>query len=503
MRDLYARAEFTAAGDAYDSAVAQGAMPSAEDDLLRAQLLLKHDENRAVAFLIRRPPRSSGGQQRGRWELWLAVGYARMRDFERADHHFELAQRLLNASEDRATLAYQLARRWMLEGNLEEAWRHADEMSVDRSLGTKIRGEMLRSFIYCQSERYRESAQTVMDALRLIGKHRDDYLEEWFHAVQNLALLTRELSFDEAAEVARREVDADVLWPEDYRTQRFQALKAVGWSCALRGDMLGCFRYLRMAERVIPGEAFRAILLLDRAHFARIVGEPTWALDEIAKAENLEENVDWKALAGEERVCLLLLAEATAPLNRERARYYLARYKGLDKFRSPVHLFAFDHRLEAFSTYTEGVVRAAANDEAGAEEALRRAWSIFDRIGYDWRAARAAIQLYALTKKDRWRHLAEDKLEAFPRSWLAQELRQPVASAPTVKLPPMQGKVFSMLCQKMTTAEIAQELGLSQHTVRNHLKAVFRAFGVNNRAALIAEAASRGELPASTRNAGL
>src|SRR5579862_6636839 len=99
---------------------------------------------------------------------------------------------------------------------------------------------------------------------------------------------------DEAAEVARREVDADVRWPEDYRTQRFQALKAVGWSCALRGDMLGCFRYLRMAERVIPGEAFRAILLLDRAHFARIVGEPTWALDEIAKAENLEENVDWK-----------------------------------------------------------------------------------------------------------------------------------------------------------------------------------------------------------------
>jgi DNA-binding CsgD family transcriptional regulator len=51
-----------------------------------------------------------------------------------------------------------------------------------------------------------------------------------------------------------------------------------------------------------------------------------------------------------------------------------------------------------------------------------------------------------------------------------------------------------MLCQKMTTAEIANELGLSQHTVRNHLKAVFRAYGVNNRAALIAEAASRGEL---------
>jgi DNA-binding CsgD family transcriptional regulator len=173
----------------------------------------------------------------------------------------------------------------------------------------------------------------------------------------------------------------------------------------------------------------------------------------------------------------------------------LARYKALDKMRSPVYLFAFDHRLEAYTAYAEGVVRAAANDEAGAEESLRKAWSIFDRIGYDWRAARAAMRLFEVTKKDRWRHLAEDKLEAFPRSWLTQELRRPAAAAmPTVKLPPMQGKVFSMLCRKMTTAEIAQELGLSQHTVRNHLKAVFRAYGVNNRAALIAEAASRGEL---------
>ncbi len=46
----------------------------------------------------------------------------------------------------------------------------------------------------------------------------------------------------------------------------------------------------------------------------------------------------------------------------------------------------------------------------------------------------------------------------------------------------------------MATAEIADRLSLSRHTVRNHLKALFRAYGLNNRAALIAEAASRGDL---------
>lgn len=495
MRDLFARAEFTAAADVYDRAVDEGAAPSPEDDLLRARLLLKHDENRAVAFLIRRPLRSSGGQQRGRWELWLAVGYARMRDFERADHHFELARRLLTAAEDKAQLAYQLARRSMLEAKIEDAWRYADEMSADRSLGTKIRREMLRSFIFCQEERYREAAETTISAIRLMGKRREEFLEEWYYAVQNVATLGRELSFEDATVLARQEVDADVPWSDDHRVQRFQALKAVGWSCALRGDMLGCFRYLRLAERVIPSEAYAAILLLDRAHFARIVGEQNWALDEIAKAENLAEDVDWRALGGEERIGLLLLAETTAAIDRERGRYYLARFRALDKMRSPIYLFAFDRRLEAYAAYAEGVVRAAASDTAGAEESLRKAWSIFDRIGYDWRAARAAMRLFEITQKDRWRHLAEDKLETIPRSWLACELREPAAQAiPTVKLPPMQGKVFSMLCKKMTTAEIAQELGLSQHTVRNHLKAVFRSYGVNNRAALIAEAASRGDL---------
>jgi DNA-binding CsgD family transcriptional regulator len=496
MRELFGKAEFVAAGEVYDRAVDDGATPSADDDLLRARILLKQDENRAVAFLIRRPPRTSGGQQRGRWELWLAVGYSRMRDFERADHHFSVAQRLLTAPEDKAQLAYQLARRSMLEGKLNDAWRYADEMSLDRSQDTKIRREMLRSFIFCHEEHYREAAQTTIDTIRLIGKRREEHLEEWYYALQNVATLGRELSFDEAADVARKEIDADVPWSEDHQAQRFQALKAIGWSCALRGDMLGCFRYLRFAERVIPSAAFAVILLLDRAHFARIVGETNWALDEIAKAESIAEGVDWQALVGEERVGLLLLAEATASIDRERGRYYLARYKALDKMRSPIYLFAFDHRLEAYAAYAEGVVRLAANDTDGAEEAFRKAWSTFDRIGYDWRAARAAIGLLDATKKERWRHLAEDKLQAFPRSWLARDLRDhEMRTIPTVKLPPMQNKVFTMLCQKMTTAEIAQELGLSQHTVRNHLKAVFRAYRVNNRAALVAEAAARGELP--------
>ena len=114
-----------------------------------------------------------------------------------------------------------------------------------------------------------------MNAIHLIGKRREQHLEEWFHAVQNLALLGRELAFDEAAAMARNEIDQPIEWPLDFETQHFQAFKAVGWSCALRGDMLGCFRYLRAAERSITSDVFAVILLLDRAYFAGIVTSKT------------------------------------------------------------------------------------------------------------------------------------------------------------------------------------------------------------------------------------
>jgi DNA-binding CsgD family transcriptional regulator len=496
MQSLFAQAKFSAAGHLYDEAVQQGAVPPYNAYLLRARTLLAQDENKAVAFLIQRPPKSRVDRDRGLWALLLGIGYARMRDFERADHHFDIARRTLTTPEERARVAYHIARRWMLEGRMDEARRFADEMSEDRSRDTKIKQELLQSFILSHEERYQEAAENLIQAIELIGKHRGKYLEDWFHAVQNLAALGRELPFERASELARSEVDQDIEWPDDFRTQRFQALKAVGWSCALRGDLLGCFRYLRGAERVAPSGAFEAIVLLDRAYFARISGEQNWALNEVAKAEAIAERVDWNALGGDERIGLLLLAEALADSNHEKAHFYLARYKGLDRIRSPLHLFAFDHRVEAFAAYAEGAIKVAEGDQ-GAAEVLRKAWVIFDRIGYDWRAGRTAMRLMEATKKDRWRHLAEDKLEAYPRSWLARELRELASPAlPAVELPPMQRKVFDLLCAKLSTAEIAQSLGLSQHTVRNHLKGVFRAYGVNNRAALVAEAANRGELPA-------
>jgi DNA-binding CsgD family transcriptional regulator len=497
MRRAFGACQFKEAGEIFDHAVELGSSVSVEAQLLQARVLLKVDENKAVAFLIRNRPRNAGKRLEGIWEMLVGVGRARMHDYLTSDQHFQKADKLLTQLSDRAELEYQQARRFLLEGDIDNAWTRYEAAILDTSRPAKIRNELLRSFIYSHAEQYLEQSQSLLTAISLIGKERQTYLEDWIHAVQNLAVLGRELPLEEGAAVARSSVDADQIWPSDFDLQRFVALKAVGWTCALQGDMLGCFRYLRSAEAVAPNEAFRAILALDRAYFAQIIGEHHWSEDEIAKAEALADRVDWNATSGDERIGLLLLADVLAGSNLEKATFYLARYKGLDRIRSPLQLFAFDKRTEAYAAYAEGVVQLAGRAEAATETLLRKAWVIFDRIGYDWRAGRTALRLYESTGKDRWLHLAEDKIEPYPRSWLATEMQHvktPPRSSPT-KLPRMQAKVFEMLCRQLSTAQIASELGLSPHTVRNHLKAVFKAYGVNTQAALVAEAARRGEIP--------
>jgi hypothetical protein len=133
---------------------------------------------------------------------------------------------------------------------MDEECRFADEMSEDRSRTGRL-NELLQPFILSHEERYQEAADSLIHAIESIGKHRREYLEDWLHAVQNLAALEHELPFERASALAGSEVDQDIAWPDDFRTQRFQALKVVGWSCALRGDLLGCFA-ISVRKRVAP-----------------------------------------------------------------------------------------------------------------------------------------------------------------------------------------------------------------------------------------------------------
>jgi DNA-binding NarL/FixJ family response regulator len=66
-------------------------------------------------------------------------------------------------------------------------------------------------------------------------------------------------------------------------------------------------------------------------------------------------------------------------------------------------------------------------------------------------------------------------------------------TAPPPHLTPRQVEVLRLLEQGRSTKQIAAELHLSTETVRNHIRRLFRALGVNSR--LEAVAAARGVSP--------
>jgi PAS domain S-box-containing protein len=68
------------------------------------------------------------------------------------------------------------------------------------------------------------------------------------------------------------------------------------------------------------------------------------------------------------------------------------------------------------------------------------------------------------------------------------------SGVPHPKLSPRQAQVLQLLGQGLSTKQIAGELHLSPETVRNHVRQVFRVFGVNSRLEAVA-VARRGGWP--------
>jgi DNA-binding NarL/FixJ family response regulator len=76
---------------------------------------------------------------------------------------------------------------------------------------------------------------------------------------------------------------------------------------------------------------------------------------------------------------------------------------------------------------------------------------------------------------------------------LFEERRDDRPTAPHPHLTPRQVEVLRLLEQGRSTKQIAAELHLSTETVRNHIRRLFRALGVNSR--LEAVAAARAATP--------
>jgi DNA-binding CsgD family transcriptional regulator len=361
---------------------------------------------------------------------------------------------------------------------------------------TLLEAYVLRGAILAARGKIAEQGAILLEATDAIAREPAPGVLPWAIIASQLAYLARELPGTAIRDAAHREL-ARIPWPADLAGVRFTSLRALAWRQALEGDYFNAFRILKEAAKIAPTDAWVVTATTDRAYLATVLNERRWAEQELTEAHELASRVNWRSLDGEESFSLLDLAELYAPIDASLALAYVARYKDAGTRFAATLASRDDRRVGAQESYAFGVVQLALGERSEAQRLLRQAFTVYDSIGYDWRAGRTALALAEATGDVAWRERAAIKLAPYRRSWFSLSASIPPApphtgraSAPEQlgSLTNAQRAVYDLLLRGLSTSEIAAEQQRSEFTVRNHIKAIFKAFGVNSRPALLARA---------------
>ena len=240
-------------------------------------------------------------------------------------------------------------------------------------------------------------------------------------AMKQLAVHVRDFDLPGDAETLRSWLERNDL-PSDLSPMRFEMHRALGWSSALRGDHLGAFRDFRLMGSYATTAPYQILASVERAFLMRELGESHSAREQIEYAATLADRVDWNAV-GEERIGLAQLAQEVAAFAPARARVLLDRYLAIKVALPPGVLNATDRRARAFEDLAEGTVLQANGQADAAQVALLRAFTVWNAIGYSWRAATAAIPLFELTAAPKFAKYVCDEVGRRPNSWLEKRAR--------------------------------------------------------------------------------
>lgn len=294
------------------------------------------------------------------------------------------------------------------------------------------------------------------------------------------AVLLRELPWEGYEYLA--DLEREIPWPDHLKLERFQLLRALGWKLALNGAYAEAMRYLLQATLYSDDAVRRTYALLDRASIAIFAGERATASSEYSIASETIDATDWSQVHDETISVLPYAAQVAAELaHADRARELYELGVRLQKQIDASWAFAHDERFGAFLSEAAAYAFFDSKRKRSIREA-ERAYEIFARIGYAWRAGRMAALLYSATHDVQWHSRAEEWLSYYPNSPLQRLLPGKSARRKTVRpLSPRQREVFRLMRKGKTGTEIAAELGISTLTVRNHEQAVMRYYKVHRR----------------------
>jgi DNA-binding NarL/FixJ family response regulator len=361
---------------------------------------------------------------------------------------------------------------------------------VDVSEHPHLYGQWLyaKSWLAALRGEYREQLRTLERAIAHILETPAAYdVTLLASATRSFVHLVREIAAPGAFEFAVR-VTESLPWTQDLEGERFLTFRGLAWAYALRGSHEKALQYAYFARDIAPSVRWVTACYADQAYLARMAGEDASGDALLRHAVACAQETDWTS-PGEERVAILNLIELTADRDLAAANRLMDVYDGIPLTLSPRLALARDQRMRAMEEYARGCVLAASGKHDAAVELLTSAYSLYHSIGYAWRAAAAALRLHAVTEDATWLRLAGEAVAEFSESSVARNIRRHDAAEEDVRLAsltPAQRRVFELICNGLSDKQIAQNLGISPETVKNHAARVRAAFGVHSRAALIA-----------------
>ena len=328
----------------------------------------------------------------------LGDAYALTRDFESADERLNSALErasLLGDDDLVAHVGYHLVRRHLLEENAERARAALELARRGRSRESRIYALNSETMILLFEERLYDQAERLTERLRQLDPNELEFFRVRSSTTMRLAVLARELYLPDAVAEIERHLDG-LAWPKDFATDQFITHQALAWAKAHQGDYFNAFRHLKRASELAHNTAWKVFAACDSAFLARHFGQRGWSRIELDEAEQLASEVDWYGTLGEERTGLLSLAELFSAVDTARASTYLAQYRSLGEIRSPAY-YRHDVRREADEKYSTGVVELALGNRTRGLSDVREARALFERVGYDFRAAACLESEYRAT----------------------------------------------------------------------------------------------------------
>jgi DNA-binding CsgD family transcriptional regulator len=363
---------------------------------------------------------------------------------------------------------------------------------VDVSSAPHLYGNWLFSLSWVASLRgeYLEQLHLLVQAAKHVaGVPAAQDVSLLANATRSMIHLVREISANETLEFAIAMAES-IPWTHDLEVERFLTFRGLAWAHALCGEHERAFHYAYFARDIAPSEMWVVASYADQAYLARMAGETTTADALLRHAVACARETDWSTMS-EERVALLNLVELLSDRDVVAGKALLAIYDGIPVPLSPRLALSRDGRLRAMEEYARGSLLAACGDRNAAIDLLGSAYSTFQSIHYAWRAAAAALRLHAITGDPTWMLSASEAVAAFPGSSVANQIRKNASlteDGSVAALTPAQRRVYALICQGLTDKQVAQTLGISPETAKNHAARVRAAFGVRSRSALIAGA---------------